>query len=188
MLLLEDERKRAQAAIIDGHYSHSVPSGKTHYLGIDDALFAFAISANRNIGPFILGNGSPVWELSRMWAPENHEATLTAALARAVSGFRVVEPGVVALVSFADPNQGHEGGVYRAASWHYTGRSAEGRYYIGSDGQVVSRRKFHSGSKGLTKAEIEAKGYTQLRLPGKHRFAKGLTKASRSIIRNRFAE
>lgn len=105
-----------------------------------------------------------------------------------MSVFHEMEPSVDALVSFADPNVGHEGGIYRAASWVFTGQSEESRYYKDSDGQVVSRRKFHSGGgAGLKKSEIEAKGYVELKLPGKYRFVKGLTRRAKADIRRKWA-
>jgi len=173
--------------IIEHHYAHSVPSGKSHHVEIEEAVFVFAIPANPNIATFLLGANHNVWELSRMWAPDGHAVTLTAALSQAVAEFRQKEPDVVALVSYADPNQGHEGGIYRAASWVYTGQSKESRYYEDNDGQVVARRKFHSGNVYLTKSEIESYGYREIKRPGKHRFAKGLTKSSRAALLRRFA-
>jgi hypothetical protein len=92
-----------------------------------------------------------------------------------------------ALISYADPNVGHKGGVYRAASWVYLGQSEESRAYRGPDGQILSRRKFHSGSKSMTKAEILSKGFTQLKLPGKERFAKPLTKTGKLGVANRLS-
>ena len=166
------------------HYAHSVPSGKTHYIHHDPVSFAFSIPANNNISRFLIGLPNRVWELARMWAEDGHEKNaLTRSLCSAVISFRALEPDVLALVSYADPNVGHEGGVYRAASWTYTGQSEEGRYYRSADGQVVSRRKFHSGGSSMRKAEILALGYSELKLPGKIRFAKGLTKGARSRLR-----
>lgn len=183
------ERVAAKETITANHYAHSVPSGKSVYVAVGDALFVFAIPANRNIGPFLLGgSGGDVWELARMWAPDHHDVVLTQAISRAVRLFRGEQPQVCALVSYADPNVGHEGGVYRAASWVYTGQSAEGRYYLSRDGQVVARRKFHSGSRNMSKAEIEALGYVECKRPGKHRFVKGLDKTTRRIIRSKWGK
>lgn len=177
------EREIAKCCIETCHYAHSVPSGKTHYFCCSGVFYAFSIPANRNISKFLLGSDNGVWELSRMWAPDSHKPNaLTQGLAVAVSGLRCTQPGISALVSYADPNVGHEGYVYRAASWVYLGQCEEGRYYRDAAGQVVSRRKFHSGSKGLQKSEIEALGYTELKLPGKHRYARGLTRAARAAI------
>ncbi len=181
-LLIGDDRLRAIEQIRAGHYSHCVPSGKSYYVGYEDALVVWSIPANKNIAKFVLKDGGIVWELSRLWAPDGHRANLlTEAISAAVGILRQHEKPD-ALVSYADPNVGHEGGVYRAASWIFHGRSEESRVYIDAAGQSVSRRAFHSGSKGMTKAEIEAKGYTQHKLPGKLRFVRPLTtKAKRAL-------
>ena len=127
------------------------------------------------------GTGS-VWELTRLWAPDGHAPNLlTQAIAAAIHEFVNYEKAD-ALVSYADPNAGHTGGVYRAASWVYQGQSEENRVYVDAKGQTFARRKFHSGGDHLNKAEIEAKGFKQLRLPGKHRFAKGLTRRARRDV------
>lgn len=180
-------RERAEELIRENHYAHSVPSGKSHYFQAGEATLIFAIPANNNIGKFLVGKNVPVWELSRLWAPNGHERNLlTWAISEAVRLLKQMEPKVAALVSYADPNVGHEGFVYRAASWHYCGQCEESRYYRDASGQVVARRKFHSGSKCLKKAEIEALGYQELKLPGKQRFAIGLKAWAKAAIRKRF--
>jgi hypothetical protein len=171
--------------IIENHYTHSIPSGKSHYFKFEDAVIIFSIPANMNINRFL--GCENVWELSRLWAPDGHRKNLlTQAISWAVTQLRLVEPTVDALVSYADPNRGHEGFVYRAASWVYLGQCEESRVYRRlSDGRLFPRRSFHSGSRGLKKNEIENLGYQQLKLPGKHRFVKGLSKKTRNIFRNR---
>lgn len=171
------------SVICERHYTRSVPSGKSLYFDYDGAIVVFAIPANHNISKFLVGEPNKVWELARLWAPDNHRRNLlTEAIAETVKRFRKLELNTTALVSYADPNMGHLGGVYRAASWVYLGQSEESRNYRADDGTIVSRRKFHSGKRGLTKSEIEALGYVQLNLPGKHRYAKGLTKKARRLI------
>lgn len=96
-----------------------------------------------------------------------------------------IYPDLDALVSYADPNAGHLGGIYRAASWLYDGQSEESRVYINNEsGQTVSRRAFHSGSRGMRKAEIEALGYTQLKLPGKHRYVRLISRRAKKNYRS----
>ena len=169
-------RKEAIEAIKHNHYTHSVPSGKSYYLKVYDALVVWSIPANKNIAKFVLGREGSVWELSRLWAPDNHgKNLLTLAIGQAVRFIKRTE-NPDALVSYADPSQGHHGGVYRAASWQHHGTSEEVRAYRTVEGQVVSRRAFHSGNRSLKKAEIEALGYVELRLPGKERFVKKLNR------------
>ncbi len=185
-LVVGEDRRDAERLVCSNHYAHSVPSGKTKVYVGRGAIVMFSIPANRFAGISLLGRESKVWELTRLWEPDGHDPNLlTWAISRAVRLFRHDEPSVEALVSYADPNVGHEGFVYRAASWTYCGRSEESRYYR-KDGQVVARRKFHSGDKHLNKPEILALGYEELRLPGKHRFAVGLTRQTRREIAKRF--
>lgn len=183
MLLTGDEKKAAQDAIINHHYTHSVPAGKSHYVKFGDAIVVWSIPANRNLQRFIMGNTGTLWELSRLWAPDGHDKNLlTQAISRAAKLLAAIEQ-VDCLVSYADPNVGHHGGVYRAASWIYHGKSEEVRVYKDGTGQSISRRAFHSGPKGLRKAEIEALGYTEFKLPGKERFVRPLSRLARKKFR-----
>lgn len=169
--------------ILDNHYTHSLPSGKSYYLIFEDAIVVFSIPANKNIAKYILGYSGKVWELSRLWAPDGHRANLlTEALSASVSEFKKLEPSVDALVSYADPNVGHKGGIYRAASWAFLGQCEESRNYQDIGGRIFARRKFHAGRRNMTKKEIESAGYKEIKLPGKFRFAKGLTKKARKAI------
>ena len=181
------DRKDAERLVLANHYAHSLPSGKTHVYAGRGAVVMFSIPANRFAARVLLGRDGDVWELTRLWAPDGHEKNLlTWAISRAVRAFHRDEPSVEALVSYADPNVGHEGFVYRAASWVYCGRSEESRYYR-KNGQVVARRKFHSGGQHLNNSEIVALGYEELKLPGKHRFGYGLTKRARREIQAKAA-
>jgi len=184
-ILMGDRRENAAEVIKAQHYTHSVPSGKSHYIAFRSAIVVWSIPANHNIAKFVLGWKGNVWELSRLWAPDGHEPNLlTKAISAAVSVLaRIERPD--ALVSYADPNAGHRGGIYRAASWIYHGQSEEARVYKSPDGQTVARRAFHSGKKGMTKAEIEARGYVELKLPGKERFVRPMTKRARRAIEGR---
>lgn len=185
-LLTGDARRAAIEQICARHYTQSFPSGKTHIFAFGPAFIAYSIPANPYVAKWLLGmpsQGNPVWELTRLWAPDGHDANLlTQALADSVSALRRIEPAIAALVSYADPNVGHRGGVYRAASWVQLGQSEEARAYRTADGRIIARRAFHSGSTHMTKAQIEATGAVQLRLPGKLRFAKGLTRKTRKAI------
>lgn len=178
-ILIGQDRVAAAETIKANHYTRSVPSGKSHYVRFGDAIVVWSIPANKNIAKFIMGEPANVWELARLYAPDGHEKNLlTRAISAAIAIIKLVERPD-ALVSYADPNVGHKGGVYRAASWIYHGQSEESRAYRGSDGQVVSRRAFHSGKRGMRKSEIEALGFKELRLPGKERFVHPLTRRAR---------
>lgn len=177
-----EDRERAKDTIRRNHYTRSVPSGKSHYLQFRDAIVVWSIPANKNIAKFLLGWPGNVWELARLWAPDGHDRNLlTQAISSAVRVItRLENPD--ALVSYADPNAGHNGGVYRAASWIYHGKSDEVRTYRAPDGTTIARRAFHSGSRGLRKSEIEALGYREEKLPGKERFVRPISKRARRSL------
>lgn len=170
------------------HYTRSIPSGENIFTQFEDALIVFSRPANKNVSKWLLGADNMVWELSRMWAPDGHRRNLlTEAIAVCVEEFasavsRLSSGTCTALVSYADPNAGHTGTVYRAASWAYLGQSEESRYYTGPNGEVMSRRSFHSSDRHLTKAEILARGFNETSRPGKHRYARGLVRWSRDRI------
>lgn len=181
-LLLAQDRDLAINVIRRNHYTHSVPSGKSHYVSFGDCIVVWSIPANKNIARFILGWHGNVWELARLWAPDGHEKNLLTQAISAAVGVIVRLENPDALVSYADPNAGHKGGVYRAASWIYHGKSEEVRTYRDSQGKTFARRAFHSGKNGMTKAEIEALGYLELKLPGKERFVKPITRRARRVL------
>lgn len=183
-VLTGSEREFAANVIRANHYTHSVPSRKSHYVAVGNAIVIWSIPANCNIGKFLLPpGGGVVWELSRLWAPDGHERNLlTKAVSVAVAVISTLERPD-ALVSYADPNVGHHGGVYRAASWVFHGQSEEARVYRHKDtGQTVARRAFHSGRQFLRKREIEALGYEELKLPGKLRFVRPLSRRAKRLF------
>jgi|SRR6185436_17118077 len=183
-LLTGAARKRAEDVITNNHYLHSVPSGKSHYIEFEDALVVWSIPANMNIATFILGVQGKCWELSRLWAPDGHRKNLlTEAIAFAVKAINQLEKPDV-LVSYADPNVGHSGGIYKAASWIFHRTAEESRVYVDGSGLAVARRAFHSGDKGMNKQEIEAAGYTQVNKPGKLRFVRPLSLRAKRVCVN----
>jgi hypothetical protein len=193
------DRRRAMEIICQHHYTRSVPSGKSHYVQFEDAIIVWSIPANKNIAKFVLGWPGIVWELSRLWAPDGHAPNLlTRAISAAVKVIVTLEKPD-ALVSYADPNAGHKGGVYRAASWLYMGSCEESRTYQGAGiaqpqeslfevapaSTSLARRAFHSGKAGMTKAEIEDLGYTELKLPGKERFVRPLSSRAKKALKGK---
>jgi hypothetical protein len=172
------DRARAKEVVVAGHYLHSFPSGWTSCHEYDGAYVVFSIPANKNLGPFLFGPDIEIRELARLWAPDGHRPNLlTQALSEAVRELREDFPQVEALVSFADLNNGHHGGIYQAASWLYTGQSSESRVYVLPDGRTVSRRSFHSGKTSLPPS------VKPLKLPGKHRYVRPLSRRAKKSLR-----
>ena len=165
--------------IEQNHYTGVWPAGKSLSYLYEDAVVVIGIPANMNISRWL---GCRVWELVRLWAPDGHrDNLLTQAISDAVRKFR--QRGLAdVIIAYADPNAGHSGGVYKAASWQPLGQSEENRSYRDPSGRIVARRAFHSGTRHLKKCEIEALGYVEHRLPGKLRFARALTKDGKRCV------
>jgi hypothetical protein len=163
------DRATAMKIIVENHYTHRFPSGWVRCYEFAGVVVIFSIPANKNLEPFIFDKPVQLRELARLWAADGHKPfALTQALAAIIKQFRRDEPQVKALVSFADPNQDHHGGIYQAASWTYTGQSSESRAYMLPDGTPVSRRAFHTGSKSYIPT------LPVIKLPGKLRYVKFL--------------
>jgi hypothetical protein len=52
--------------------------------------------------------------------------------------------GICLLISYADPEQGHHGGIYQASSWQYGGPAGETRGGFAHKGKVYHRRAWRS--------------------------------------------
>lgn len=109
-LLTLDTRREAESIVRDKHYTHSIPSGKSHWFAFENAIIVFSIPANRFAASVVLGRDAKVWELTRLYAPDHHAPNLLSrAVSASVKQFSRIEYAD-ALVSYADPNAGHHGG------------------------------------------------------------------------------
>jgi hypothetical protein len=71
------------------------------------------------------------------------------------------------LVTWADTERGHEGGIYRAAGWEYRGLSVPTPVWVDSDGRRVAKK---AGPVTRTVGEMAELGYVYLGSFAKHRF------------------
>jgi hypothetical protein len=165
-----------------GHYLRSVPTRPVMFFEYGGAVVCFAVPGSRNIARWLIGKPNSVLELARLWSPDGHAPDLlTKALNAAIKKLRRDHPQCEAIVSYADPNAGHNGTVYRAASWVDFGPIDEAPYYRDGNGKPVSRRAFN-GRIDCPKSAIEAAGYTEEQAQPERRFARGLTRSARKAI------
>jgi hypothetical protein len=115
----------ASFAVRAWHYSRSLPTGKAAKVGAwENGRFIGTVVFSRgnspNIGrPYGLDQ-SEVCELTRI-ALGPHQSATSRIVAIALRLLRRQSPGLRLVVSFADPRQGHYGGVYQAGGWLYVG-------------------------------------------------------------------
>lgn len=129
------------------HYSGTVPCGKLARIGTwEDGRFVGAVlfgSGSAGVGSIGKGFGVlsvQVAELCRV-ALTDHATPVTRVVAVAVRLLRSAFPKLRLLVSYADPAEGHHGGIYQGGNWVYTGATESDTYYIGKNG-----RRYHSRS------------------------------------------
>ena len=172
------------------HYSQSMPAGKNVKVGVrEDEQFigcvVFSRGASNHIGrPYGLGQ-TEVAELTRV-ALTVHETPVTRIIALAVRFLHAQSPGLRLLVSYADPGEGHHGGIYQGGNWIYVGQTSPDFAIIDKHGRRWhSRMVSASGVKkcfGQPKRVIRPDEGTKMALPGKHKYLMPLDDAMRAQI------
>lgn len=162
------------------HYSGCLPTGKLVKVGAwEHGAFVGAVLFSRGASPW-LGraydlDATEVCELTRV-ALRAHEAPVSQIVARALDLLRGQSPGLRLVVSFADPTQGHRGGIYQAGNWIYTGQSSPVlEHFVGGRWRHV-RGSYH---------EVKRRGAENVptrQMPGKHRYLMPLDRAMRRRV------
>jgi len=121
----------AKYAVEHWHYSKRLPSGKLTRIGAWEGgdfigCVLFGRGNNNNMAQRYGLPQTEAAELTRV-ALTNHVAPTSRIVARAVHLLRRFSPGLRLLVSYADPDQGHHGGIYQAMNWVYVGSSVPQR-------------------------------------------------------------
>lgn len=136
--------KACQYAVDHWHYSESLPPPPRVSFGVwEDSAFRgaviFARGASTNLlKPYGLKTTEGA-ELVRV-ALQKHDAPVSRILSIAVRLLKKHCPGLRLLVSFADPAQGHVGGIYQASNWIYSGQSAASHQYRDKNGKLWHER------------------------------------------------
>lgn len=168
--------KQAKSFVEKWHYSKRIPTGKNISFGLwrDNELYAvivYGIGVNPYQAKFL--NVESVIEIKRMCRSEpkmNYELSrfvrLSLKMVKKLMEFQAV-------VAFADPEQGHEGTVYKAAGFVHEGYTNPEWHLIGEDGEKRHRRYAFRMAKrnGITVAEARIKlGMKRVKTKPKHRW------------------
>ena len=145
----------AKYACENWHYSGTLPVGKQVFVGVWEfgkyvGCVCFGRGANRNMaGEFRLPVTECV-ELTRV-ALRSHVSTVSRIVSIAIKFLRNKSDSIRLVVSYADPAQGHVGGIYQAMNWVYIGTSRPQSCVVGMHKRTASS-KFGS-TKGLPRTE-----------------------------------
>lgn len=146
------------------HYSRAIPAGKRVMVGVweDDSFrgcVIFGSGANNHIGsPYGLKQ-TEICELTRV-ALRSHKTPVSRIVRIAIKYLLKVAPSTKMIVSYADPSQGHHGGIYQAGNWVYVGKGTSNRE-IRINGKKTHKRTVFSrygrnGIEALQKIGINA--------------------------------
>jgi hypothetical protein len=149
----------AKYACENWHYSKCLPVGKLVKVG--------AWEDGKYIGCVIFGRGANN-NMLKPFALTKHIAPVSKIMTFAIKFLKKSQPKLQLVVSYADPEQGHHGGIYQACNWIYTGPS----------GKAI--KIFYKG-KWTHKKTVDDAGVNQTNLPkkvvaGKHRYLMPLDK------------
>lgn len=179
--------KAAKYACENWHYSRCLPAGKLVKIGVweDDKFIGvvlFGRGATPNLGkPYNL-NQSQCVELVRI-ALTYHKSFVSQIMASAINMLKKTNPSLRLIVSFADVSQGHNGAIYQATNWVYSGQGAGAKFYK-INGKLTHPRSI--GAKGFVQniggARLIDKNAQVVDVPGKHRYLMPLDKKMRKQI------
>jgi hypothetical protein len=153
----------AKYAVENWHYSESMPAGKLVKVGAWEngkfiGVVLFGRGANNNIGKPYKLDQTAACELVRI-ALTNHITPVSKIAAIAMRFLKANSPGLRLIISYADPLQGHHGGIYQAGNWVYCGKSSPQAAVI-FQGKVMHKRtaeeKF-GGIAGMKKSAVTSK-------------------------------
>lgn len=136
----------AKYACENWHYSGCMPAGKLLKVGAWEAgkfigVVLFSRGANNHMaGAYQLGHDQAC-ELTRV-ALTAHSAPVSRIVALALRFLRSSSPKLRLAVSYADPKQGHHGGIYQAGGWLYAGPSKAQRELLISGVHTHKRSAF----------------------------------------------
>jgi hypothetical protein len=145
----------------------------------------FGRGASPNLGsPYGLTTTS-ICELLRV-ALNRHDAKVSRIVAIAMRIVAKRNPGLRLVVSFADTNEGHHGGIYQAGNWIYSGITPPKTHFRDKQGKVWHSRQttttgmtnqFGSRSKCAKRSDCE-----KVELEGKHRYLMPLDAEMRARV------
>lgn len=180
----------ARFACINWHYAKAVPVGKLVKVGAwEDGKFIgcvlFGRGANKNMPkPYGLGQDECV-ELVRV-ALTAHLTPVSKIMMFAVKFLKRSNPGIRLVVSYADLDSNHHGGIYQATNWIYEGlfgKDSVSAFII--NGKKTHRKSIDSLGVKQSIAEVRRcldANAKEFRTKGKHKYLMPLDAEMRERI------
>ena len=180
----------AKYAVLNWHYSEAMPIGKLVRYGVwEDDQYIKVVLYGRGASPAL---GAPFdlsqtecCELVRV-ALKEHKSPVSQIVAATLTRLKRDNPGLRLVVSFADPEQGHSGGIYKAGNWIYNGTSPSSEEML-FRGKWTHTRMLRPTGWGSVPKIAQLSDADKAKLPrrkrsGKHRYLYPLDKQMRRRI------
>lgn len=125
----------AKYAVTKWYYRDDMPVGKMVRVGVwEDDVFSgvllFGSGASDSLGKRWGLTPLETAELTRVALAPTHATPVSRLLRVALLLLRQRCPGLRLVVTFADPTEGHHGGVYQANGWIFLGMTAADKRYL----------------------------------------------------------
>lgn len=175
----------AKWACLNLHYAKAVPKSKNVKIGVwEDEKFIgciiFGLGANYNLSKIVGLKKTEVCELVRV-ALGKHKNPVTRMIKISLKMLKNKCPGLKAVISYADRDQGHEGGIYRGGNWLHIGYVTDEHYlFLGKKVHPRSvGKKYGTRSLKWLRENVD-KNVRTVKTKGKHRFVYFLDKEMRA--------
>lgn len=175
--------KAAKYSVEHWHYSKSMPAGKTVKVGVwENGKFIgcviFSRGATKDLGKPYGCTQLQSCELTRV-ALKSHSAPVTRIVAIAIKMLKTLAPRLQLIISFADPEHGHHGGIYQGGNWLYAGTT------IAADEYLVHGRRMHGRSMRALYGTHMGKSFIKIiKGSSKHRYLMPLDDEMRQRIKS----
>jgi len=158
--------KAAKYACVNWHYSKTVPVGKLVKVGAWErekfiGVVLFGRGANNRMAQAYGLKQDGACELVRV-ALTKHDTPVSRIVSQAIRFLKSQSPGLQLIVSYADPDQGHHGGIYQAGNWIYRGLSLPAI-------KVWYKGKW-AHKKTVDDTGLDQSGMAKKKVPGKHTY------------------
>lgn len=164
----------AKYAVEKWHYSHTMPKSKLVKIGVwEESKFigavVFGVGATGDLVKSYGLKSTQGCELVRV-ALYKHQTPVTRILSIAIKMLKRTQSGLRLIVSFADPEHGHVGGIYQAGGWLYAGLTTA------SDEYIVNGKRWHGRAFRASKPDHLTTKQTLQRLDPNYQVVKGSVK------------
>lgn len=169
------DTKVAKAYIHKNHYSGGSHNGPSPCYGLFDGnnligclMFATPCSEAVRTSVFGVEHKDSIVELHRLHildiTPRNTESWF---ISRCLRLLKTDRPHTRAILSFADPTQGHQGVIYQASNFIQCGTSSPTTFYLDQQGRLRHPRQ---NGVNISKEEATKRGWTVSKRMGKIRY------------------